>query len=104
MKTMNTDNKRIEITALREIVAQVEASPQLKAFCIIPSGCVLADERAYWLAVRLGATRHGFWVFGESPAIKFVDSQFRYISKWIYTDSELVDRNVIKLDAAKLFL
>ena len=100
---MIASNKRIELTALKEVVAQVEASPKIKAFCIIPTGDTAADEHAYWLAVRLNATRFGFWVIGDSPTIKFVDNQFKKITKWIYDENEIADPNVIKLNARKLF-
>jgi len=97
-------DKRIDLSALREVVAQVQASPKVRVFCVIPTGNMVADERAYWLAVRLGAVKLSLWVLGDSPAIQFIDRQFKYVSKWVNKPEEISDPSVIKLDAEKLFL
>ena len=97
-------DKRIDLMALREVVAQVQASSKVRVFCVIPTGNLDIDECAYWLAVRLGAVKLSLWVFGDSPAIQFLDKQFRYVSKWVNKPEEINHPSVIKLDAAKLFL
>ena len=101
---MTAMDKRIDLIALREVVAQVKASPKIRVFCIIPAGHMVADERVYWLAVRLGAVKLSLWVLGESPAIQFIDRQFKYVTKWVSKNEEINDPGVIKLDAEKLFL
>lgn len=101
---MSVRDKRIDLTALREVVAQVKASQKVRVFCVVPAGEAVADERAYWLAVRLGALKLQLWVLGDSPAIQYIDRQFKYINKWVNKTEEINHPSIIKLDAGKLFI
>lgn len=100
---MNRRDKRIDLTALREVVAQVKASQRVRAFCVIPTGEAVADECAYWLAVRFGSLKLQLWVLGDSPAIHYIDRQFKYVTKWVNKVEETNHPSIIKLDAGKLF-
>jgi hypothetical protein len=91
-----------ELSALAKALSEVDSKGPIVAICVVCSGDGIADEKAYWRAIRLGAQRCDFLVIGDAGKLKEVDADWDNVTSFLPVGTTPPNGNVIIIDATEL--
>ena len=64
------------------------------AICILISTDPVANEKAYWTAIKSGASQVALYVLGKCETVRELDKGNKYITEWIDDPYYLINSGV----------